>query len=121
MKTLSFNGIITSLTAKVDGSIGLRIATPELSPAEKTEFFKFQNINSVVTLDPLDEKPEAGMLVEKNRETKTPSQRLRNVIFALHKTKLEQKEYIEPNFEVYYNNIMESFINKVKEQLEAYE
>jgi len=121
MKTITWNGVITSITSKVDKSLGLRVATPELSPTERAEFMEYQGTNAVFTLDPLDEKADAGLMIAKDRETKTPSQRLRNAIYALHQTKLEHKEYTEPDFQTYYNTVMEGFINKVKEQLEVYE
>lgn len=120
MKTISWNGVITTISSKRDRSLGLRIETPELTPVERANFIEYQGVNAVFTLDPLDEKPDAGILVAKNLDTKTPSQRLRNAIFALHQTKLEHGEYIEKNFEIYYTGIMESIINKVKQELDQY-
>jgi hypothetical protein len=109
------------MSLKRDKSMGLRMETPELTSDEFVAFRELQGINSIVTLDPLDEKPEASVLVTKNRETKTPSQRLRNTIYALHQTKLEHKELVEPDFERYYENIMEGFINVTKGQIDQYE
>lgn len=121
MKSVTFNGVITTMSLKRDKSMGLRVETPELTSAEFTAFRELQGINSVVTVEPMDEKPEASILVQKNRETKTPSQRLRNTIYALHQTKLEHKELIEPDFERYYENIIEGFINVTKGQIDTYE
>jgi hypothetical protein len=108
------------MTLKRDRSMGLRMETPELTTAEFSAFRELQGINSIVLVEPMDEVADAELLVEKNRETKTHSQRLRNAIYALHKTKLENKELVEPDFQRYYEAIMESFISKVKEQLEEY-
>ena len=120
MKSITWNGVITTITSKRDRSLGLRVETPELTAQERADFIEYQGANAVFTLDPLDEKPEASVLVTKNRETKTPSQRLRNTIYALHQTKLEHKELVEPDFEKYYEHIVNAFIDKVKEQLEEY-
>lgn len=60
-------------------------------------------------------------MVKETRENKTPSQRLRNVIYALHQTKLEHGELVEPDFTRYYETVMEGFINVTKERIEEYE
>lgn len=101
--------------------MGVRLETPELTTEEFVAFRELQGINSIVTVEPLDEDPDVELLVQKNRETKTPSQRLRNTIFALHQTKLEHKELVDPDFNKYYEHIMEAFINKVKGKLDQYE
>ena len=121
MKSVTFNGLITTMSLKRDKSMGLRMETPELSTTEFGALRELQGINLIVTIDPMDEVPEASILVEKNRDTKTPSQRLRNAIYVLHQTKLEHGELVEPDFNRYYDGIMEGFIKVTKGQIENYE
>jgi hypothetical protein len=113
MKTLTTNAVITSITAKVDGSLGLRVGTPELSPTEKAEFMELQNVNLIATFKPLDEPEAPELVIDKELGTKTPGQRLRGVIFVLH-----QQAGVTSSFEDFYRDYMEKIINRVKENLE---
>jgi DNA primase catalytic subunit len=113
MKNISFNGVITTVTSKVDRSLGLRISTPELSTHERAEFMEYQNINSIITVKPLDESPDEILEVEAKMEGKTPSQRLRSVIFILWKQKGSKGI-----FDNFYRTVMEAAINKVKDKLD---
>lgn len=111
---------IGSIRAKVDGSLGFNVSTPELSPGEKVAFMDLQNQVLQATFLPLD-NPEATIIpIDTEREIKSHSTRLRNVIYALWASKKEAGEYVEENFQTYYNKIMEAFITKVKGQLEDY-
>lgn len=76
MQKIEVNMIITGLRSKVDGSLGLSMTTPELSPEEKAEFMKLQGQNLIALFTPLDEKNAPKYVVDKEIETKTPSNRL---------------------------------------------
>ena len=121
MKAIQFNGDITSITSKIDKSLGLRISTPELSVEERSQFIEYQGINSVITIEPLEEKAVGQVTVDKLRDGKSASERLRNVLFALWSIKKEHGEYLEQDFDTYYRLNMEGIINKVKEKMEEYE
>ena len=111
MKEINTRLIITSLRAKVDGSIGISASTPELSKAEKSEFFDLQNVELEASLKPLGFKVEQ-VKVEKGLDGKSPSQRLRAVLFVYWKQQGE-----EGDFEVFYRQKMDNLINMVKEKL----
>jgi hypothetical protein len=109
---IKFDGIITSISSKVDRSLRLGIVTPELSAVERAAFMEFQNLPLEISIDPQDTTSEV-LEVEKGMEGETPSKRLRNVLFVYYK----QQNRTEP-FAVYYANMMEELINRVKEKLE---
>lgn len=113
MKAISHPGQITSISARADGSLGYRVVTPELSSTEKAEFMALQNANLQVLIKPTDEEPADALIVEKQMEGKTPSQRLRAVLFVLWKQKGEKGI-----FDNFYRTAMEAAINRVKDQLE---
>lgn len=105
--------IITSLSSKKDGSLGLRVETPELSPDQKVAFMDLQGINLEAYFKPTDF--EVGELHEVKTEidSKTPSQRLRAVIFLLW------RQENEPNsFDEYYRLKMEKIIEHLKAKLD---
>lgn len=82
MKPVQFRGIITSLTAKVDGSLGMRLNTPELSFQEKALFFGLQNLNLDVIMTIEGEENIKPYTIDKDIERLTPSQRLRRTLYV---------------------------------------
>lgn len=121
IKGVSTQATIGSIRAKVDGSLGFSLSTPELTADEKVAFMALQNSLLEATFSPIDDPEAETISVKARKDEKTPSQRLRNAIYALWSTKKEAGEYVEDIFQTYYDKIMESFITKVKEQLESYE
>lgn len=113
MKSIQSDIVIMGIRSKVDGSIGFNASTPELTPEEKTEFFKLQSQNVIMTLVPHDESNAPKIKIEREMETKTPGQRLRNTIFVYWKQLGGRGE-----FDDYYKELMEGFINTVKAKLD---
>lgn len=113
MKQIEVNMIITGIRSKVDGSLGLSMTTPELTPEEKAEFMRLQGVNLVALFMPLDEKDAPKYVVDKEIESKTPGNRLRNTLYVLW-----QQEGGKGEFDEFYKKYMDKFINAVKEQLD---
>ncbi len=113
MKAITCDVILTSASTRADGSLGLRLATPELKPDEKTVFFELLNQSLKMLLQPKDGEPAELKDVKKEFECKTPSQRLRAVLFVAWKQAKEPGEY-----EDFYREKMEFFINNVKQNLQ---
>jgi len=113
MKQIETNLIITGIRSKVDGSLGISATTPELTPEEKAEFMRIQGVNLIALFTPLDEKDAPKYIVDKELETKTPSNRLRNVLFVLW-----EQEGSKGEFNDFYRRWVEKFIELIKERLE---
>jgi hypothetical protein len=113
MKTLKFNVIITGIRSKVDRSLGLTIGTPELSSAEKAEIMNLQGINLDMILTPLDETPDEVITIKKDIESKSQSQRIRNILFLLWKQEGEPD-----TFDIFYYHKTEKYIEMLKSKLE---
>ena len=113
MKTIKTHAIITGLRSKVDRSLGLTIATPELSPAEKAEMMTLQGINVDLTIKPLDKEPTETYEVKKEMGSKTQAQRIRAVIYLLWKQDGEKGD-----LDTYYREKTEKYISFLKEKLE---
>jgi len=110
---LSCSVILTSASTRSDGSLGLRFCTPELSSSEKTAIFDLQNCNLKMLLQPVDETPAELKEVRGQFETRTPSQRLRALIYVHWKQASGQGEFDE-----YYRRQMETIIESWKQKLE---
>lgn len=112
MKALTCAVIITSASTRADGSLGLRLATPELKPDEKTAFFELQGQNLKMLLQPMDGEPAELKDVKGEFDHKTPGQRMRACLFVWWKQQGEPGE-----FEDFYRRNMEKLIDYVKTKL----
>lgn len=113
MKSISTPAIIEGLRARKDGSLGLSVSTPEMSPQEKALFFELQNINLDIVITPKDEpNPEEYKIEAGDLDTKSPSQRMRSVLFILWKQDNEGLEFPE-----YYRRHMEKLIEFLKSKI----
>lgn len=108
MKALSFNAIISSIRAKVDGSIGASFVTPELTSEQKAMFFDLQNKNVTMLITPLDE-PSEEYQIDKDVDQKTPSQRQRHIIYAIWKNQRSDEA-----FSIFYEKMMDRIANGLK-------
>lgn len=111
MKAIETNAIVTGIRAKVDGSLGLSVSTPELSPEEKVVFMSLQNLNVKMTIEP--QEAQGKVKVEKALDGKSPSERLYNVIYVYYK----QVNSME-DFEAFYRRNMENIIDQYKAKLD---
>jgi len=115
MRAITCDVILTRIASRVDGSLTLSLVTPELKPDEKTAFFEMQNKECKILVQP---KGEAAELKEIKGEfdKKSPSQRVRNTLFALWRH-LTDTNQIEISFETFYLRQMESYLDSLKSQL----
>jgi len=113
LKAISADMILTSASTRADGSLGLRFGTAELQPTEKTAFFELLNKNLKVLIQPVDDPAESLVETKAVLGFKTPSQRLRAVLYRLW----EQTRPADVLFEEWYRGKMESIIERIKSQL----
>lgn len=113
-KAISLDMIMSSASTRADGSLGLRFSTAELQPGEKTAFFELLNKNLKVLIQPIDEPMDAMVEVKGVLGFKTPSQRLRNVLFIEWK----QRHKDEVLFDEYYTRELDRLIEIRKSNLE---
>lgn len=107
--------IISGIATKVDGSIKISIETRELPATQAADLFSLRNQEAWCLLAPEgvdtavlpDEKPDASL------GTKTPSQRLRNVLYVYW-----QQHGKQGDFESFYKSKMEQIIEQLKEKLD---
>lgn len=113
MKALTCPVQVSGVAARVDGSLSIRLATPELSADEKAAFMGLMNQPAKMLLQ-LDEAGLGDVKEVKGQfDVKTPSQRLRSVMFAFWR-----QADGTGDFEDFYRKRMEDIINGVKAKLE---
>lgn len=103
---------IGTVSSRQDGSVAFRVLTPELRPSEAGVVMSWHGKACRVTITPDEGEPEELVSVETERETKTPSQRLRGVLYIMWK----EQERTEA-FPSFYERQMEKFIAMVKKKL----
>jgi hypothetical protein len=113
MKALVTQAIFSSFTSKADGSLSARLSTPELSSSEKAAFMDIQNKNVRLLIEPMDYVTDGKTEIKNPLSGKSPSERLRGVLFVLHKQKK-----IAGTYDEFYVKQMESIIQSYKDQLE---
>ncbi len=105
---------LVGFSSRADKSASIRFATQELQPDEFVELQKHLNDFGTLVFQPGENQT---VILPKERELdadkdKTPSKRLRAVIFRVYESKGSKED-----FEVYYRRVMESIIKKVKKEL----
>ena len=101
MKALVTQAIFGSFTSKADGSLSARLSTPELSSAEKAAFMDIQNKNCRILIEPMYYESDGKVEIKRLLDTKTPSERLRAVLFVLHK-QLTAKGKLSKTYDDFY-------------------
>jgi hypothetical protein len=116
MKAIKTALIINSIRSKKDKSLGFSAETPELTPEEAIEFMQLQGTNLIALLEPTDFKVDE-IKIKADLDLKTPSERLRSVIYVYFKKLQEQGKSIG-DFRDFYDLKMEKLINIIKTSIE---
>jgi len=109
-------GIVTGLNTLNDGTIKVTLALNEIQPDMAGTLFQLHNqhIKAYITTENIvQEAKEAIDEWEVEIESKSPSKRLRNVLYRLW----EQDTQGYEDFELFYKNRMEKLIEAIKNKL----
>lgn len=112
---------LTNFRPKADGSYSLTYATYILSEEQKIQIMRMHNHSGILLFADKEEHSSSDIKMIDNVDvdlgnTKTPSQRLRSVIYLLHQQ--QGGEELMP-FKDFYVNQMEKMINYFKSKLDA--
>lgn len=99
-------------STKSDGSIGIRLETPELTPEDCLAVFSLRNIPCEITFKPNDADAAPPKEIRGELSRKTISERWRTILFVWW------KHLGEPGtFENFYASEGEKAINQIKAKL----
>lgn len=105
---------IGTIQSRADHSVAFRVVTPELRPSEAGALMQWHGRACRVTIHPHDGTPDTVVTVTTERESKSPSQRIRAVLFILWK-----QDGQPGTFDAWYENRMNLLIEKLKEKIDA--
>lgn len=112
-QTFQKEAILEGVTPRKDGSMTLRFVTQEITKSEKVDLMEFyQSFGWLLFSANKFQESEIPTEVAKQKTGKSVSERLRAVIFIRWK-QLGAKG----DFEAYYKQRMERYINQEKEEL----
>ena len=117
MDLLQFPASINKVETLVDRTLKMTINTPELGSEDMAKLFGYRNMEGWLIFKPTKiEESDIAKIPEEVKEfktDKTPSQRLRNVIYMVWKNNTNRKE----SFNDFYQRHIEKIINQYKEKL----
>lgn len=105
MQAVTCDVILSSIRTRADNSLGLNFSTPELQPDEMLVFLQLKNQNLKMLLQPTDGVPDGLKDVRQEFDRKSPSTRLRNVLYLVWK-----QQESEMDFNDWYTRHMEKLI-----------
>lgn len=105
--------ILTSVSYSKDGGVRLGFSTQELSDEEKLTISKYHQQFGYLLFKPNPFNTEDIPAESAEDRTKTPSKRLRAVLFLLWKQSKSTTD-----FDTYYKNQIEKMIEVIKEKLD---
>lgn len=117
LKTTQFQAYVEGISSRKDRTLKITLGTQELSKEDTAQLFDYANdlVWCALSETPMtDEDLNIPEALTEFKTDKTPSQRLRGVLYRFweqnHKGKVE--------WEVYYRTEMEKIINYLKDKLE---
>lgn len=117
MRKVQLPILVSGIATKVDGSIKITLETREFKPAEATKLFGLRNQEAWIMIAPNAMTEKDVKLPREKADpavgVKTPSQRLRAVIYRLW-----EQSGTGADFESYYRIKMDNIIEQLKERLE---
>lgn len=117
MKTVQCSAQIDKISSRKDRTLSVLLNTQEMHPEETAQLFDFQGLQiwvafaeTALTYDNID-IPDALTMVD---ETKSPSERLRSVLYVYWK---QNEEKLRKSFDVFYRETLDKYIDNIKEKL----
>lgn len=116
-KILQLEGVMTRVSSLADGGLSVLFHTQELGPETKVEVMNRHGRFGYLLFSESLIQPKDVPKKDPDFEGKTPSQRLRAVIFVLH-SQLKESGKTDLKFEEFYQGQLENLITKYKEKLD---
>lgn len=114
MLKISFSAIIDGVNAKKDKTLSIRLGTQELSPDDSSHLLDLMGKQIFVAFGETDiTEMEIPEVLPEMKGDKSPSQRMRGIIYKIWEKKTDKKE----PFPRYYENYMFRVCELLKDKL----
>lgn len=110
------NALIGTVSSRADNSLRFSVETPELTPEQSVVLLRLRGVASRILIKPSD--AEEVEEVKTDKETKTPSQRMRSALYRLWAT-AKEKGKTNMTFDVFYGKEMERIMQGISDRIEA--
>jgi hypothetical protein len=110
------NACVGSVNSRADHSVRFSIESPELTPQQAALILSLHGVAARVLIQPLEAEEVEEVLTEK--DTKTPSQRIRSRLYALW-AKAKEKNLVTIPFDIFYLKETEKYMNSISERIDA--
>jgi len=121
MKAITFQAIVDGVQTRKDGTLSIKLGTQELGPEESAHVFHYANKLSWVAIKEMPVNEEDLEIPEgytpEFPSDKSPSQRLRAVLYVLWKQGHDTGK-TKKSADQFYRDYMTGIINNVKELLD---
>lgn len=112
--------ILETISTRHDGTIKFSIGTNEVDPTQAASLFQLRGkyikvLLSDSNISTIEEKLIDEEKIHGSKKAKSPSERLRNILFRLHEAR-----QIQIPFDDWYKNEMESIISGYQNLLNEY-
>ncbi len=110
---------VESIASRVDGTVTIKISTQELDSSKAGELFQLRGkfckiLLSDNNITKIEEELVDSTQLTTGKKNKTPSQRLRGVLYRIN----EQNGGDEKTFETFYNSEVNKIIDHYKSKLD---
>lgn len=117
MKTVQCSAQIDKISSRKDRTLSVVLNTQEMSPEETAQLFDFQGLQIWVafaeTAMTYNDITVPDVMIT-NDDTKSPSERLRAVMYIYYK---QNEKKLNKPFDTFYRETMEKYIELIKERL----
>lgn len=117
---IKLEGVLTRVSSLADGGLSIGFHTQEMAPSEKTEVMGRHGQFGYLLFSPNPIQPKDIPAHDPEFEGKTPSHRLRAVIYVLH-SQLKKDGKTTMKFDDFYRGQVERLIEQYKEKLSPVE
>lgn len=112
MKAIVLNSILSGFRSRKDKSLGFSASTGELNSVEKVALMELEGINVRLLIEPMDYVVEEKIEVKNEASSKTPSERLRAILFVEYRHLKPDQSFAE-----FYTKTMDAICEERKAML----
>lgn len=111
--------VLNPISRRKDKSVKLSMDTRECNPEELLSLMALESCEGWITFSPTSQEAEAVEMPTEspNLDTKSPSERMRSVLFIWYKQEVAKQKFVG-TFDMFYGAKMDKIIESIKSKLD---